>query len=390
MLNSPHSSDPSFTEATVLSVDPIRFTCSAKTTTGKILTEVSWLIPTGGLSETGLSVTPNINDKVLLVTSLGYPLIIGCIPRIGSYNGQVASMMGSNPTKDLGYDSVLGTTTTNPSKPNDYHPGDLVYTARGGAFLGVLSGGIAMLRAGPMAQLVMSKFEGLLRLVTRNYQRFSDSSSRVATNMKGRLYEYFAVDWDITRGQVGQERYQEAFGDVAAAEVLKAAPDHTIALPIVDTRRKRKWLTDATGAVLYTETLKEDGSLTLIVENAAATATSTTTINNAEWQEQVIGSGNTATITITPTNILINYNNVAEATFNATEVFLNYNNVSEVTLNASEAQVNFNNVAKTTLTSSSAIVDFNGTSTVTLNGSEASMTSGGHFCNVTSSGVALG
>ena len=308
MLNTPHSSSQFFVDGIVTAVDPIRFICSVKTSSGKMLSEVSWLLPTGGISETGMHITPNVQDKVLVSTSLGYPLILGCIPRMGNFNGEIQQMTGSGNTIDLGYNSSLGSLTNNPSKPSDFCPGDLVYTSKGGGMLAVLLGGISILKASTLSQIVLCKYEGLVRVVTRNYQRFSDASSRVSVNMKGRLYEYFTVDTDILRNQSGQERYHEAFGDIPAAEVLKASPSSSIVLPSVDTRIRKKWLQDASGKVLYAETLNQDGSITTLVKNAAGDITSTTNITNILWSQTLISGGKTANITISPSDITINYN----------------------------------------------------------------------------------
>jgi hypothetical protein len=356
MLSSPFKYNSEFIEATVLSVDPIKFVCSVKTINGKMFQNISWLLPTGGATETGMHITPSVQDRVLVSTSLGYPLILGCIPRVGTYNGETASITGADPTIDLGSDSTIrGSSTANPSKPNDMVPGDFAYTVRGGGLVAVLSSGIAILKASTMSQIVLCKFEGLVRLITRNYQRFSDSSSRVACNMKGRLYEFFGVDWNVLNNQIGQERYNELYGDVAAGEVLRGAPSPTAILPSVDTRVRKVWLTDASNHVLMVETLNQDGSMTLVVENAVASATSTTTINNGEWQQKIIGGGNSSTITITPTSIVVDYNEVSTGTFNA-----------------------------------SSVVIAHGGSTGTFDATQSSLDSNGHFCRVTSTGVAMG
>lgn len=303
-LNSPHPYYSGFIEATILSVDPIRFFCSVKTINGKIFQEVRWLLPTGGFSESGMHITPNVQDRVLLSTALGYPLILGCIPRIGVYGGEISSVTGAPVTIDLGSDSDLsGEASANPSKPADLVPGDFIYTARGGALVAILSSGISILKASTLSQIIMSKFEGLVRIVTRNYQRFSDSSSRVATNMKGRLYEWFGADWDIAKNKSGNERYQEIYGDVAAGEVLRGIPSPAISLPSRDNRIRKQSLKDALGNVVMVETLYEDGSVILIVQNGSISSS----------------------INITPSNIIVNFNNMSKGTFDTTQASIESN-----------------------------------------------------------------
>lgn len=58
--------------------------------------------------------------------------------------------------------------------PADLMPGDRVIGARGGSLLSILAGGVASLKAGPLAQIVMSKWGDLVRIVSRNFEVFSD------------------------------------------------------------------------------------------------------------------------------------------------------------------------------------------------------------------------
>jgi hypothetical protein len=225
----------------------------------------------------------------------------------------------------------------------------------------------------------MSKFEGLVRVVTRNYQRFSDASSNVSTNMKGRLYEFFGADWSIIKNQTGQERYQEVYGDVAAGEVLRGFPSPSIIIPAQDTRVRKQWLKDALGNSVMIETLFQDGQVTLVIESwntnptPAVVNSNTTTNTNGSYNTTVTDQTNTSYITITPTEILIDNNGKAKGTFGVNSVVLAYDNKSHVTLTGTSSQI-----------------DFNGTSIGIFDASKASITSGGHFCTVSSTGVALG
>jgi len=356
-LKSPFRSDSSFIEAFVLSVDPKRFNCSVRTINGKIMQDVRWLMPTGGFTESGMHVSPNVQDRVVISTSLGYPLIMGCIPRIGSFNGEITSATGAASTIDLGSDSAIsGSATANPSKPSDFVPGDFMYTARGGSLIAVLSSGLAILKASTLSQIILSKFEGLVRIVTRNYQRFSDASSRVSTNMKGRLYEWFGADWLVSKNQSGNERYNEVYGDVAAGEVLRGTPAPGTVLPAVDTRVRKQWLNDASGNSIMIETLYQDGSVTFVVQNVGSTLTNTKTDNDGSSSTVVAGGGNTSSVTITPSGVVLNNSSGAV-----------------VTVGTSNVEVNFNNVSK-------GIFD----------ATQATLTSNGHTCAVTATGIALG
>ena len=400
-LNSPHSYYSGFIEATVMSVDPVRFMCSVKTINNKIFQEVRWLLPTGGFTESGMHFTPNVQDRVLVATSLGYPLILGCIPRLGSYAGEVSSATGAEPTPDIGTDSAVdGVAMANPSKPSDFSTGDFMYTTRGGSLIAVLTSGIAILKASTLAQIVMSRYDGLLRLVGRNYQRFSDASSRVAANMRGRLYEWFGVDWDINYNQSGRERYQEVYGDVAAGEVLRDYTASQTVPPAQDARIRKQWLKDASGNSIMIETLYNDGHVTFVVQswNTAPTPaivnSNTQTDTNASSDRVITDGTNISHITVTPTNIVVSStdggSNTSTVTLTPTIISIDNNGKAKGTFGASSVEVNFDNKAKGTFTDTNAIIDFNSVSKGTFDASQASLTSNGHFCNVTSTGVALG
>ena len=306
MFGSPHSYDPSFIEATVTSVDPKRFICSVKTMNGKFFSEVKWLSPTGGYTEGGMYTMPAIQDRVLISTSLGYPLILGCIPRVGSPSETPHSLTGAASLADPGTDSTLRSgITANPGKPIDYLPNDFVYEAKGGATIAVLASGAAILKASPLSQIILSRFEGLLRLVTRNYQRFSDASSNVSANMKGRLYEWFGADPDITKNRTSQERYQELYGDVAAGEALLGNPDPSIAMPVADSRIRQRWLKDSSGAIIMTETLGLNGDTELrVTNNSGNTVSIITKVDSTVIS--VNGPGGTSTIECTPNALSLN------------------------------------------------------------------------------------
>jgi hypothetical protein len=399
-LFSPHKYNSSFIEGTVLEVDPIRFCCSVRTINNKIFQDVRWLLPSGGFTEAGVHVTPNIQDRVLISTALGYPLILGCIPRIGIYAGETSSMTGDNPTIDLGSDSnISGGATANPSKPKDFLPGDLVYTARGGAMLAILSSGLSILKASSLSQIILSKFEGLVRIVTRNYQRFSDASSSVSTNMKGRLYEFFGADWDITKNQTGQERYQEVYGDVAAGEVLRGFPSPSITIPAQDTRVRKQWLKDAAGNSVMVETLYQDGTLSFIVESWNTNSTpgvinsnTTTSINNSH-NTTVTDQTNTSYITITPTSTVVNSTdgtNTSSITISPTSICVDNNGKAKGTFEANDVTLTYNNKGTIILSNTSTIIEFQGGGIGTFDAAQASLSMGGHFCAITSGGVSLG
>lgn len=276
MLSSPNKYSPDYIEGIVLYVDSEKYICSVKTVDGKILQDVTWLLPTGGNSETGMHVTPNIQDMVVISTSLGYPLILGTKPRLGKPAPESASITGAAPTISLkATTSIKGVVVGNPCKPLDMVPGDFAYTTKGGGLIAALLSGIVVLRSSPLSQIIITKYEGLVRIVNRNYQRFSESSSYAAVSIKGRVYDWFGADWSMLKNKASTERYNEVYGDVAAGEVLRGFPDPAVSLPAQDTRVVKKWLKDASGAEVMSEVLTQDGSIVVTVGGAKTTISPT-------------------------------------------------------------------------------------------------------------------
>lgn len=262
LLSSPHKSRPGYIEGRIQNVDPNRFIASVLTVNGKLFHDVTWLLPTGGSGIAGTHIAPNVGEKVLVSTVLGYPLIIGSIPEVAVPLVDAANLTGSASTSDVGTDSYMGAQVkANPGAPTDFIPGDFVHTTKGGSMIGILTSGLAILKTSTLSQIVLSRFEGLARIVARNYQRFSDASSNTATNMKGRLFEFFGADWSATRNRNSEERYREVYGDVAAGEVLGSGFDPTTVLPATDNRVKQVSLADVNNNIIRLEQLNQDGSI---------------------------------------------------------------------------------------------------------------------------------
>lgn len=337
LLQYPFPDMPSFLEGIVTNVDSKRFVCTVKTFRGQVLSNVGWVRQPGSFD------TPVVGTKVLLTTAVGYPIVLGELPKL-----EEVEYLRHISNESLGYvDS--GNLTPNKSnkspainKPVDFFTGDKILSSSKGSssFLGILRTGSLLLHSSPFAQILVSKLGRLVRVVGGTYQRFSDASSRVSSGVKGRLYEWFGVDTSLLRGKAGAERYNEAYGDVAAAEVLLGNPlsDESI-LPEKDSRVRKYWLKNEAGHEVMVETLFEDGKVILNVNSPGDT---TVTQSESLWESKVLSSpgGSGSRVTLTPDSI---------------------------------------------------VVDFQGSDTIlTINSSGTDLTSKGHFVRVSSSGVHLG
>lgn len=297
--------DSSSQEGVVLSVDPIRSVCSVRTFDGKLLPNVPWNLPS---SQTHTS--PEIGDTIVVDTSLSYPIITSFLSVADdSPENSFISISGNmSPTLDAGNSSrIFGGIVRDPKKPTDFHTGDTVLTSEGGGLIALLRTGSVMLKASSLANIFMSKFGDLVRITGRNYKRFSDTSSRVAINLKGRMYEWFGVDWDLQRNKTNLERYNEAYGDILVAESMRGEPDAVAvtSLGSKDLRVRKRWLNNTTNTEVMIDTLFEDGKITVeIVNNGGDTIV---TQDNSVW-EVVVVNGTTSRITVNPTHIDMNSN----------------------------------------------------------------------------------
>lgn len=257
----PFSNTSSLIEGYVLNVDPIRSVCSIKTTMGQVLNNVVWL---------SHYFLPKIDSKVLVSTGLGYPVILGNMPKLGEQKYNI-SISGGEVPLDAGNSSMTrAVSILNPELPKDKVLGDNILATEGNSIITLLRSGSILHRAGHLSQIFLSKLHHLVRIVGSNYQRFSDSSSRVASNTAGRLYEWFGVDRDLLRNRTNLERYNEVYGDVATGEIARGEPNSISPedYPEVDTRVRKYWLKNESGLSVMTETLFEDGKLDIVVTSS--------------------------------------------------------------------------------------------------------------------------
>lgn len=348
LFNTAFTPSKDFLEGIVTSVDPDKFLCDVKTFKGQRLQGVSWLMPTGGGSEGGSQYAPNLKDRVLVTTSTSYPLIIGVIPHIGPVDAFSPSIGSGMPPTSQGSPTTLsGGFQSNTGKPVDFTAGDHLQTNRTGGMVGLLREGTAILRAGSLAQIIVSRWDDLVRVVGRNFERISDFSTETVTNLYGRLYRFYGFNRNLSQSYLGVYEYTEIEGDVAAGEYGKDTPfGLPKPVPAANSfiRKKHLKANNGSGTDLMVETLNQSGELILTVTNSAGASAgnSVRTFNNGEIQDMVSGGGVNASITITPTSIIVNYNGVSTATFNATEVLLNFNNISKGTFTATSARLDSN------------------------------------------------
>lgn len=102
--------------------------------------------------------------------------------------------------------------------PEDQVPGDLTTTNDRGGVVGLLRSGSFIAKVSPLAQIFMSKFDDLIRVVSRTFERFSDAVMRVEVNNKGKVYQYTEYYRSSESSIDGVADYYEVVGHVEAGE----------------------------------------------------------------------------------------------------------------------------------------------------------------------------
>lgn len=314
-LSSPYSHDKNFIEGMVTYVDPIRFICTVKTIQGQYFSQVPWLLPTGGSGKNGMHLSPSIGDQVVISTVLTYPIIIGSLPRIGVPTTSLTSVSGQPIGADAGNNSSMrGDFVANPEKPNDFSPGDFTFTSEGGGILSLMANGSGLFKASGFAQIFLSKFNDLVRVVARNWERFSDIGQQTVANIQGRMYDFLGWDRDLTRSKVGIYELNDIVGDVALGEAFMGEPNEHTALPDKDDRLRKYWLEDTLGHELMVDVLQDLGKLTVTVQDIPKTTKTVTQHDKDLFDVKSESPGNFSKITITPTSLILNHKDLGTVT----------------------------------------------------------------------------
>ena len=220
----------------VTAVDIERSTCRVLTEDMQFLNNVEWRSLVGGSSGYGYSATPQECDQVYLEKEPDGWIITGYInvthagglPRPG-----VSSASSSRPdlmNLSLNKPSAL---RKNASHPQDTRVGDQILTTEGGARLGVLRAGTVVAKASPLAQFILSPYSDTARLVSRNYEHFTDLDSTYKVSSRGQLYSLHEVFRTTGDSRSQRASFSEIFGNVGVGEALgrdaasKAKADHS-------------------------------------------------------------------------------------------------------------------------------------------------------------------
>lgn len=346
MFNNPTNINSAFDEGIVSEVDPDRSFCKVKTIRGQNLGQVSWLNTAGGSSRAGDRWTPSMGNRVAIVYGLGYPLIIGCLPKTqtsdSSYPINIDSGIGA---VDTGNFSPEGVNAINDiSKPADLTVGDRVLASEGGGLLAILRGGSILMRSSRLAEIFVSKWDDVVRIVSRNFEHFTDVSSDIVKNIQGRVYRYTGYAANAAAAQQENYGYNLYYGDVTLAQAVKTNYQSVTTLPSAST-------------IIFREEVPT-GPMYRTVDGVSGTVT------------QVVGS---TKIFQSGTMVTVDFGGNHIATWNGTQIVLSYENAQIVTLDANQIDLKHSSGAEVNLSANGITNTFNG-----------------HFINVTQGGVQMG
>jgi hypothetical protein len=211
---------------TIVAVDSVRKLALVTSTKGERLH-----IPfsRGGIDIQGagdFSIPPSGRAWRAIVDKVGEQLIIvGCIP-VGIYNTddkQLLQSVGSERGQDP-FDSITeslqefrsyatqATTNKQNFRLNSFYdtiPGDYGYRGLDGNWFGILRGGVNIFSASSLNKILQFQEDDLLRLISRNYDNFSDAGVIKSTNVNGKTRLFLGLNSGTRRDfKTEEEKYE--------------------------------------------------------------------------------------------------------------------------------------------------------------------------------------
>lgn len=350
MFSTPTPTSPSMDEGIVVQVDVLRKMCRVKTLRGQNLDQVQWTNSSGGSSRAGSRESPSLGDRVVIEYGLGYPLITGYLDRFQSDDNTFPLHIDSGSTLvDTGnYSSAGGAIVGDANKPGDILSGDKILTSEGGGFIGALRAGTVILRSSRLAQVIISKLDDVVKVVSRNWEHYTDVCSDIVKNLRGRVYRYTGYSNSYAEAKNEAYRYHLYYGDVALAEAVKTQFLNT---PVNNTKSN----------ILFKEQ----------VTNGSEKMHRTLNINGEE--EVLITSAGGLTRKVSTGD----------------QISLSYGDINTILINNPEIKLVRSDGATITMTSSGITLEFQG-GVVTMQNDGIRQTFGGHYINLTSGGISLG
>lgn len=308
-------------EATVLSVDTVRDAYTVKTVKGQRYRGVLALSMFGGYGRATHGFSFKVGDQVLLSTALGYPVILGAMPRIDRDPVIPVAIDPGGELVDLGNLTSMTGSSLNSGRPRDFVAGDVVFTTEGGGLLGALRSGTVLMKASKMAQVIVSKLDDGVKVVGRSLDLYSEVGSEVFASVKGRVYKWVGLARTPAEARQGLFRYQEFYGDTAAAEQLRDNYElGAVGASVSSGGPLRKVLiVDGQNLPVRIEETDLDGNVTSRSQTPDGVSTSTVACTSGSWDLNV-ANGVFCKITVVNESVFITYNGESNLELNGEKV----------------------------------------------------------------------
>jgi hypothetical protein len=349
IFDSAIANDERFFEGIVTAVDPERMVCNVRSSFGQGFSNVTWLMHLDA---------PMFNDRVLVTIMTGNPLILGKIPKISDDVSLATHIDTDSLEADAGNLSGLsGGLVGNAKKPGDIVAGDVIASNTQGGLVALLRGGTFVAKASRLAQILLSRYDDLVRIVGRNFELFTDVGSEIYANVRGRVYKFVGIGHNTTTGRSEAYRYTETYGDVALGESLRGNiyGSDPVGYPVATNIIKNVKVYDGSNGLLMKYELDyTTGRQFQQVQNSGAT--SYTYVDHFSTQFDVKTFNGTYTrITTTPTSVSVSYNGTNNVTITSSSILLSFNGTNTVTVSSSSIVLSANSGAHTLTVDSTGV-----------------------------------
>lgn len=180
-------------KAVVHYVDTNHYTVDVFTASGKYLSSLPWAGTTQDSDSVAGEITvPKIGQKFYVSYKHGVPELLNQVVREPALNPKTQKLKSvqSVGSKHISKLKDLNKNTKGPDfrkgRPDDLLAGDWLRLGSEGNLVGVLEGGVSVLKGGELSQVIASKVGDLLRLVGRNTDLLSDFGEIKFKNEDGR------------------------------------------------------------------------------------------------------------------------------------------------------------------------------------------------------------
>ncbi len=211
-----------FFEGYVAGVDLKRSACKVRTDGGQTIHGVRWLKNAGGANSYGDNAAPSEQDRVMVMKLPGNQhWIFGYVPVLTNDDakavGPALGRQGEAPEELANFSTAQSDTVSgDQSMPADQRPGDRSWTSHGGGMIALMRAGTVLAKASPTALFMLSPFDDVGRLVTRNWEHYTDVDSIKKISSGGAvssIHEYYPTS---ARARNEQPSMREIRGNAGA------------------------------------------------------------------------------------------------------------------------------------------------------------------------------